>query len=31
VVPPSGPKKFAARAMEAAIQAATGVAIWSRP
>jgi polysaccharide export outer membrane protein len=31
VVPPSGPKKIAARAMEAAIQAATGVAIWSRP
>ena len=31
VVPPSGSKKVAARVMEAAIQAATGVAIWSRP
>jgi polysaccharide biosynthesis/export protein len=31
VVPPSGPKKVATRAMEAAIQAATGIAIWSRP
>jgi polysaccharide export outer membrane protein len=31
VVPPSGPKKAAARAMEAAIQAATGIAIWRHP
>jgi len=31
VVPPSGPKKLAERALEAAIQAATGVAIWRRP
>jgi polysaccharide export outer membrane protein len=31
VIPPSGPKKAAARAMEAAIQAATGIAIWRRP
>ncbi len=31
VVPPSGPKKAGARAMEAAIQAATGIAIWRRP
>lgn len=31
VVPASGPKKVAARAMEAAIQAATGILIWSRP
>jgi polysaccharide export outer membrane protein len=31
VVPPSGPKKAAARALEAAIQAATGIAIWRRP
>ena len=31
VVPPSGPKRAAARAMEAAIQAATGIAIWRRP
>ena len=31
VVPPSGPKRVAARAMEAAIQAATGIAIWRRP
>ena len=30
VVPPSGPKKLAARALEAAIQAATGVAVWGR-
>jgi len=31
VVPPSGPKKAAARAVEAAVQAATGIAIWRRP
>jgi len=31
VVPPSAPKRLAARALEAAIQAATGVAIWRRP
>lgn len=31
VVPPSGPKKAAARITEAAIQAATGVVIWRRP
>jgi polysaccharide biosynthesis/export protein len=31
VVPPSGPKRAAARAVEAAIQTATGVAIWRRP
>jgi polysaccharide export outer membrane protein len=31
VVPPSGPKKAAARALEAAIQAATGIAIWRHP
>jgi polysaccharide biosynthesis/export protein len=31
VVPPNGPKKVVARLMEAAIQAATGVLIWSRP
>ena len=30
VVPPSAPKKAAARAVEAAIQAATGIAIWGR-
>jgi len=30
VVPASGPKRAAARAMEAAIQAATGIAIWRR-
>jgi polysaccharide biosynthesis/export protein len=30
VVPPSGPKKAAARAVEAAIQTATGIAIWGR-
>ena len=30
VVPPSGPKKVAARALEAAIQTATGIAIWRR-
>jgi polysaccharide export outer membrane protein len=31
VVPPSGPKKAAARAVEAAIQTATGIAIWRHP
>ena len=31
VVPISGPKKMAARFAEAAIQAATGIAIWGRP
>jgi polysaccharide biosynthesis/export protein len=31
VVPPNGPKKVVARLMEAAIQTATGVLIWSRP
>jgi polysaccharide export outer membrane protein len=31
VVPPSGPKKVAYRAIEAAIQTATGVVIWRRP
>jgi polysaccharide export outer membrane protein len=31
VVPPSGPKKAAARAIEAAIQTVTGIAIWRRP
>jgi polysaccharide export outer membrane protein len=31
VVPPSGPKKAAARAVEAAIQTATGVVIWRHP
>jgi polysaccharide export outer membrane protein len=31
VVPASGPKKAGARALEAAVQAATGVLIWSRP
>jgi len=31
VIPPSGAKKIAARAMEAAIQTATGIAIWRRP
>ena len=31
VVPPSGPKRAAARAVEAAIQTATGVVIWRRP
>lgn len=31
VVPPSGPKKAAARATEAAIQTITGVIIWHRP
>lgn len=31
VIPPSGPKKAAARAVEAAIQTATGIVIWRRP
>lgn len=31
VVPPSGPKKAAGRAVEAAIQTITGVVIWRRP
>ena len=31
VVPPSGPKKAAARVVEAAIQTVTGVVIWRRP
>ena len=31
VVPPSGPKKVAARIAEAAIQTTTGVIIWRRP
>jgi len=31
VVPPSGPKKAAARAVEAAIQTATGIVIWRHP
>jgi polysaccharide biosynthesis/export protein len=31
VVPTSGPKRAGARALEAAIQAATGIAIWRRP
>jgi hypothetical protein len=31
VVPPSGPKKVAYRAIEAAIQTATGIAIWRHP
>jgi polysaccharide export outer membrane protein len=31
VVPPSGPKRAATRAIEAAIQTATGVVIWRRP
>jgi polysaccharide export outer membrane protein len=31
VVPPSGPKKAAARAVEAAIQTVTGIAIWRHP
>ena len=31
VVPPSGPKRAAARAVEAAIQTATGVVIWRHP
>src|SRR5579863_4285453 len=31
VVPSSTPKKAAARALEAAVQAATGIAIWGRP
>jgi len=31
VVPPSGPKKAAARAVEAAIQTATGIAVWRHP
>lgn len=31
VVPPSGPKKAAARITEAAIQTATGIIIWRRP
>ena len=31
VIPPSAPKKAAARALEAAVQAATGIAIWRRP
>jgi polysaccharide export outer membrane protein len=31
VVPPNGPKKAAARAVEAAIQMATGVVIWRHP
>jgi polysaccharide biosynthesis/export protein len=30
IVPPSGPKKAAARITEAAIQAATGIVIWRR-
>lgn len=31
VVPPSGPKKAAARAVEAVIQTATGIVIWRHP
>jgi polysaccharide export outer membrane protein len=31
VVPPSGPKKAATRAVEAAVQTITGIAIWHRP
>jgi polysaccharide export outer membrane protein len=31
VVPESGPKKAASRAVEAAIQTATGIVIWHRP
>jgi polysaccharide export outer membrane protein len=31
VIPISGPKKMAMRLAEAAIQAATGLAIWGRP
>ena len=31
VVPPSAPRKATTRAIEAAIQAATGIAIWRRP
>ena len=31
VVPPSGPKKAATRAIEAAIQTVTGIVIWHRP
>src|SRR5258708_23120668 len=31
VVPPNAPKKAAARAVEAAVQTATGIAIWRRP
>jgi polysaccharide export outer membrane protein len=31
VVPPSGPKKAAAKAVDAAVQAAVGIAIWRRP
>ena len=31
VIPSSTPKKAAARALEAAVQAATGIAIWGRP
>jgi polysaccharide export outer membrane protein len=31
VVPPSGPKKVAARVIEAAIQTVTGVVIWRHP
>jgi polysaccharide biosynthesis/export protein len=31
VVPPSGPKRAATRAIEAAIQTATGIIIWHRP
>jgi polysaccharide export outer membrane protein len=31
VVPPSGPKRVATRAVEAAIQTATGVIIWRHP
>jgi protein involved in polysaccharide export with SLBB domain len=31
VVPPSGPKKVAARVIEAAIQTATGIVIWRHP
>jgi polysaccharide export outer membrane protein len=31
VVPPSGPKRAATRAVEAAIQTATGVVIWRHP
>jgi polysaccharide biosynthesis/export protein len=31
VIPPSGPKKAATRAVEAAIQTVTGIAIWHRP
>lgn len=31
VVPPSGPKKAAARVVEAALQTVTGIAIWRHP